>query len=611
MTRRLVAVVTGALAAVLLAASPAHADSTLAVSVADVRPGQVRLVAALPGGVNGRIPPVTVSVDGHALPAAVQSGAVPGAPVPVRSLTVVVEPGLDSSTDALVALAGAVPADVALGLVVAADPPVVAVRPTRDRAAFRTGVSDLPAGADADLGAALRVAGTLGPAGGERRLLLLAAPPSDGGSGNAPPPTGHRVDVVTVGPLGDLRQLAVTSGGSSRAATADTLASAVRATAALPALSTISVAVPVELGGAAATVRVSAGSGANRATADVDVRFAEPPADPAAAGGGPGSFLAGMGPGTLGGLIFGALLVAILLVVFGAGGTTRQRRLDQVQRFRTAGRGGPGGAPVPPGAGIAGTVSNLARAAGDDQRVAKRLDDAGIALRPGQWRKIQIVAVVVGAAVLGLLLGLLGILLGALLGLLLSMAYPRLLERRRKQAFADQLPDALALIVGSLRSGFSLSQALDGVVRDAPPGPLAVELGRAMSEVRLGADLADALERAAVRADSQDLAWAVIAIRIQHETGGNLAETLETTVDTIRERARLHRHVRALSAEGRLSAYLLIALPIVIAGWMLLVSHDYVSVLWTTTVGLVMLVGAVVLMTLGAFWLSRWLKVEV
>ncbi|MEV0713454.1 type II secretion system F family protein, partial [Asanoa sp. NPDC050611] len=167
------------------------------------------------------------------------------------------------------------------------------------------------------------------------------------------------------------------------------------------------------------------------------------------------------------------------------------------------------------------------------------------------------------------------------------------------------------LVVSSLRSGFSLTQALDAVVRDGSPGPLVDELGRALGEVRLGADLADALERAAARVDNQDLGWAVIAIRIQRETGGNLAETLETAVDTLRERDRLRRHVHALSAEGRLSSYILIGLPFVLAGWMFLIRREYLSVLWTTFPGLVMLVGAGLLMVLGAFWMSRWLKVEV
>jgi Flp pilus assembly protein TadB len=296
-------------------------------------------------------------------------------------------------------------------------------------------------------------------------------------------------------------------------------------------------------------------------------------------------------------------------VIFGGNGTRRQRRLEQVQQFRLPGRGSNvSGATTVPQPGVAARV---VRAVGDDQRAAKRLDDAGMAVQPAQWRTIQAGAALAGGIVLGLLLGLLGALLGVLVGALLTTGYPRWRERHRRAAFADQLPDALQLIVGSLRSGFSLTQALDAVVRDAPPGPLAAELGRAMGEVRLGGDLADALDRAAVRADNQDLAWAVIAIRIQHETGGNLAETLETTVDTIRERGRLRRHVRALSAEGRLSAYLLLGLPIAIAGWMFVVSRDYLSVLWTTPMGLILLVGAALLMVFGAFWMSRWLKVEV
>jgi tight adherence protein B len=100
-------------------------------------------------------------------------------------------------------------------------------------------------------------------------------------------------------------------------------------------------------------------------------------------------------------------------------------------------------------------------------------------------------------------------------------------------------------------------------------------------------------------------------VRIQRETGGNLAEILLTTVDTLRERARLRGHVRALSAEGRLSAYILIGLPIVMGMWMFLVRREYLRVLWTTPTGLMMLIGAVVLMVIGSFWMSRWVKVEV
>ncbi|WP_144022711.1 type II secretion system F family protein [Asanoa hainanensis] len=612
MTRRALAAVAGGLAASLLTGPAAHADGALPVSVADVRPGQVRLVAALPGG---RTPAVTVSRDGYALPATVRAGVAAGA-TPARTLTVVVDAGpetLDTARSAVAALAGSVPDDVALGLVAATDPTVVTVSPTRDRAAFRAGLDRLRAEAGPGPLTALRTAAALAPRAGERRLLLLDAEAATGavdpGAADALARAGQRLDVVTLGPAGaGLRELAAATGGEARSATDGTLAETLRSAAALPALFTITVAVPAELAGAATSLRVSTGAGAARRTADVKVRFAPAVAAPAEAGSvRPGWRLPRLGSGVLGVLVFAVLLVALLLVVFGVGGTRRQRRLDQVQRFRLAGQGG--GVPVMSAAGFAGTVSNLsgrvARATGQEQRP----DDARPVLGPG-W-KIRLAAVAVGIAVLGPLAGAWGIVLGGLLGALVTALYPRIREGRRRQSFADQLPDALQLIVSSLRSGFSLTQSLDAVVRDAPPGPLAVELGRAMAEVRLGADLADSLDRAAERAGNQDLAWAVIAIRIQHETGGNLAETLETTVDTIRERARLRRHVRALSAEGRLSAYLLLGLPVAIGAWMFLVSRDYLSVLWTTTAGLVMLVCAGLLMVLGAFWMSRWLKVEV
>ena len=317
----------------------------------------------------------------------------------------------------------------------------------------------------------------------------------------------------------------------------------------------------------------------------------------------------------LGLVIFGIMLVAILLAGFGVGGSARQRRLAQVDRYRVTTRaGGQAGTPAPGGA-IAGTVASLSdrivRAGGGEERIATKLDRAGMSLQPREWMAVRTGAMFAGALLFGLLAGLVGVFLGALIGWLLARFYPQARERRRQQAFADALPDALQLVVGSLRSGFSLALALDAVVLDSPPGPLVVELGRALGEVRLGDDLADALERAAGRVENDDLAWAVAAIRIQRDTGGNLAEVLETTVETLRERGRLRRHVRALSAEGRLSGYILIGLPFALAAWLLLVRRDYLSALWTTRIGLIMLLYAIVSMSVGIVWMMRWIKVEV
>jgi tight adherence protein B len=105
--------------------------------------------------------------------------------------------------------------------------------------------------------------------------------------------------------------------------------------------------------------------------------------------------------------------------------------------------------------------------------------------------------------------------------------------------------------------------------------------------------------------------WAVMAIRIQREVGGNLADTLRTTAATLREREMLKRHVRALSAEGRLSAYILIALPIGVLLFSMWSNYEYVSLLWTTTVGLVMCVMGVLAMMFGIWWIKKTVTIEV
>jgi Flp pilus assembly protein TadB len=203
-----------------------------------------------------------------------------------------------------------------------------------------------------------------------------------------------------------------------------------------------------------------------------------------------------------------------------------------------------------------------------------------------------------------------GVLVGALAGWLGMRMLLSFLIRRRRRAFADQLPDLLQLLASSLRSGFSLLQALDAVVREAGQ-PAGGEFGRALAEGRLGADLEDCLETIADRMGSEDLRWTVMAIRIQRGIGGNLAEVLSTTVTTIRERGYLRRQVQALSADGRLSAYILIALPVVIGGCLFLARRSYMRPLYTTHMGEVMLVGAIVLEAIGTALMRQIIKVEV
>jgi tight adherence protein B len=130
-------------------------------------------------------------------------------------------------------------------------------------------------------------------------------------------------------------------------------------------------------------------------------------------------------------------------------------------------------------------------------------------------------------------------------------------------------------------------------------------------ETRLGLSLETALQGVADRFDSKDFEWVVMAINIQRQVGGNLSELLNTVAATIREREYMRRQVAALAAEGKLSAYVLGGLPPAFLLYLLLANHDYVMVLFTRPIGILMLVGGAVILSVGIFWMSRIIKVEV
>jgi tight adherence protein B len=204
---------------------------------------------------------------------------------------------------------------------------------------------------------------------------------------------------------------------------------------------------------------------------------------------------------------------------------------------------------------------------------------------------------------------LLSVAMGVAISWLAQRVYLNIRISRRRTAFGEQLADVLQLIVGSLRSGFSLAQSVDAVVRDGTQ-PAAGEFSRALAETRIGVDLEDGLTHVAERMDSSDMHWVVMATRIQRGVGGNLAEVLSNTVETIRERAQIRRHVRAVSAEGRLSGYVLVALPLVLAAWLVLIKPEYMSPLVNSAAGIVMLAVGAGLIVVGGFWIRALIKVE-
>jgi tight adherence protein B len=200
--------------------------------------------------------------------------------------------------------------------------------------------------------------------------------------------------------------------------------------------------------------------------------------------------------------------------------------------------------------------------------------------------------------------------LGLVLGYFLPAAILRFLATRRTKKFEAQLPDVLTLVASSLSTGFSLPQALDAVAKDAAQ-PAAKEFARALAETRIGSDISDALERMSERMQSENMRWTTMAIRIQREVGGNLADTLRTTAKTLREREELGRHVRALSAEGKLSAYILVALPIGIFLYEYQVNRSYIELLWTRSLGWIMIGMGLTSLTVGIFWMRKTVQVKV
>lgn len=249
-------------------------------------------------------------------------------------------------------------------------------------------------------------------------------------------------------------------------------------------------------------------------------------------------------------------------------------------------------------------------------KTQRLLERADLPLRLGEWAVLRVAAVVIGmAGGMVLLRGgpistFVGACLGALVGLLLPALFLKFAASRRSKKFETQLPDVLTLVASSLSTGFSLLQALDAVARDAAE-PSAKEFSRALAETRIGADLNDSLDHLADRMESVNLRWTGMAIKIQREVGGNLAETLRNTAVTLRDRESLRRHVNALSAEGKLSAYILIALPIGIFLYMLGVNRAYVELLWTNMIGIGMLGSGLVSLVIGVFWMRKVVTVEV
>lgn len=303
----------------------------------------------------------------------------------------------------------------------------------------------------------------------------------------------------------------------------------------------------------------------------------------------------------------GVASLLIMFILFGStgedGSSEMARRLAQFERNRPASE--------EESKSIFSRIAflrNLSRSA--EEAAEKRgllnsvnalLEQSNIALKPGEAIASALgLSILVGLVVGSLTRSVFFAVLTFVVFVLLAYVTVAFVGRRERTKFEDQLPDTLTLLATSLRAGYSLLQAIEAVAGEAPE-PTAREYARAIAEIRLGRQVVDALRGISERTQSADFDWVVIAIEIQREVGGNLAEVLNTVAETMLQRNRLRRDVKAMTAEGRLSAIILGVMPFGVLLAIQSFNPDYIRPLFEGA-GRLVLVGGMISMIIGFYW---------
>jgi tight adherence protein B len=259
---------------------------------------------------------------------------------------------------------------------------------------------------------------------------------------------------------------------------------------------------------------------------------------------------------------------------------------------------------------MVGFTGRLADRVGLLNRVEDKLEQADVPLRPPEALFFYLAGVFVVFAGSALLLSAPAVLVITMIAVIVPILTLEMRRKRRLRKFEMQLPDVLNLLAGSMRAGFSFNQGLEAVAEEASE-PARRELQRVFTESRLGRPVEDALEESANRMYSVDLMWAVMAIRVQREVGGNLAELLDTVARTMTERERLKREILSLTAEGRLSGWVLGIFPPVFAVVLFVIQPDYMKVLFESPLGITAVIVSAVMAMVGFVWLRRIMAIEV
>jgi tight adherence protein B len=629
----------------VLAAGPALAEPTADIGSVDTADDTARVLVSLldlPAGAETDLDGVTVTLDGEEVDALAEPASDATEQV-TRISVLAIDTSLSMSgkrfaeaKQAALAFIADAPEDVRIGIVSFSDSAELVARPTRNRARLVTAIEGLALSRQTRLydgiAEAVRVAGFADSGA----VLVL----SDGKDTSGVPADeltasletlGVRVNVVALEQ--DARQqellgtIAEAAGGIVLdAADPDALTTLFTEQAAvLAAQLVVSFDVPADWAGGDATVAVSVPTGATTVT---DEAFVNVPAGSAAreAAAAPTALVPVEASGfrvskplMIGGVVGIGLAVLVIVMAFSSGNTEEKETVSDRLEAYTGRRRAGGPAPGAAAGNTLGVKQQVLEATekalangGLAVKVAARLEAAGLKLNAAEWLLLH-----AGIAVVLPFAGFLftgGNILFALVLLPVGIVGPWFyLGRKRSKrvkTFAAQLPETLQLISGSLSAGLAFNQALDTVVREGSE-PMAGEFRRALVEARLGVSIEDALNGIAERMESDDFAWMVMAVKIQREVGGNLAELLTTVAATLREREYLRRQVSTLSAEGRLSAWIVGGMPPVFTAYLAMAQPEYLKPLIESPMGWVLIGFGVVLMTVGAFWLSKTVKVEV
>lgn len=296
-------------------------------------------------------------------------------------------------------------------------------------------------------------------------------------------------------------------------------------------------------------------------------------------------------------LLVGAVLVFIFVVFRSAGGSVA---LSRRRPF--------GGTEKSPMAKFAdttvGAVERVLTGSGMPSGERATLDHAGLKMARADFVVLVGAAAVVAGFVGFILQGPVFAVLFAALTPILAAVYLSVLTQRRRGRFEAQLGDTLTMVSGGLRAGHSVLRAIDAVAQEASE-PTATEFSRVVNETRLGRDLQASLNDVSLRMKSEDFNWMAQAIEINREVGGDLAEVFDQVGETIRERTQIKGTVKALSAEGQLSAIILMALPVLLFILIGLANPKYMGALTGHPIGWMLLGVAVVMMTIGGLWIRK------